>query len=77
MKQYRFTTKSTSLLPYVGNEFKQAPKEPIEPKVYEEKVMQIHGDVQRTFEQLSGNHDQKGAEIIGQTDCEGGACPIK
>jgi ribonucleoside-triphosphate reductase len=77
MHQYRFTTKSTSLLPYVGNEFKQAPKEPIDTKTYEKKVMQIHGDVQRVFNQLNDNHDQKGAEIIGQTDCEGGACPIK
>lgn len=77
MKQYRHTTKSTSLLPYVGNEFKQAPKEPIDKQTYEKKVMQIHGDVQQVFNQLNNNHDQKGAEIIGQTDCEGGACPIK
>ncbi|MFT8401215.1 MAG: ribonucleoside-triphosphate reductase, adenosylcobalamin-dependent [Lentilactobacillus diolivorans] len=77
MRQYRFTTKSTSLLPYAGNGFKQAPKEPIDEKTYESRVMEIHGNVETIFEKQNGNHDKKGVELVGQTDCEGGACPIK
>ena len=77
MRQYRFTTKSTSLLPYVGNEFKQAPKEPIDEKTYEDKVMEIHGDVATVFAKQNDNHDKKGIELVDQTDCAGGACPVK
>lgn len=77
MRQYRFTTKSTSLLPYVGNEFKQAPKEPIDEKTYEAKVMEIHGDVATVFAKQNDNHDKKGVELVDQTDCAGGACPVK
>lgn len=35
----------------------------------------ITDDVEEVFEKQ--NDDQKGLEIVGQTDCEGGACPIK
>src|SRR5699024_830944 len=45
MYQYRNTTKSTSLLPYSGGEFKQAPKEPIDKKIYQERESEIKGNV--------------------------------
>ncbi|ANZ59911.1 ribonucleoside-triphosphate reductase, adenosylcobalamin-dependent [Secundilactobacillus paracollinoides] len=77
MRQYRFVTKSTSLLPYAGDAFQQAPKEPIAKDVYEEKLTEIHGDVATVFAEQNGNHDQKDVELVGQTDCEGGACPIR
>ncbi|WZL14894.1 MAG: ribonucleoside-triphosphate reductase, adenosylcobalamin-dependent [Lactobacillus kefiranofaciens] len=75
LRQYRHTIKSTSLLPYYGGSFKQAPKEPIDKKTYEERADMISGDVEAVFE--AQNNDQKGLELVGQTDCEGGACPIK
>ncbi|WP_125713691.1 ribonucleoside-triphosphate reductase, adenosylcobalamin-dependent [Companilactobacillus kedongensis] len=77
MYQYRHTTKSTSLLPYSGGEFKQAPKEPIDKKVYQERESEINGDVAEEFAELTGNHDKKDLELVDQSDCESGACPIK
>lgn len=75
--QYRFNTKSTSLLPYSGAKFKQAPKEPITKAVYLEKLRAITDDVATVFEQQNGGRDQKDAALIGQSDCATGACPIK
>ena len=75
LRQYRHTIKSTSLLPYYGNSFKQAPKEPIDKQTYKETKDLISGDVEEVF--TKQNDDQKGLELVGQTDCESGACPIK
>lgn len=77
MYQYRNTTKSTSLLPYSGGEFKQAPKEPIDKKIYQERESEIKGNVAEEFSELSGDHDKKDLELVDQSDCESGACPIK
>lgn len=75
LHQYRHTIKSTSLLPYYGGSLKQAPKEPINKKTYEDRVAMITGDVKEVFE--NQNKDQKGLELVGQSDCAIGACPIK
>lgn len=75
LRQYRHIIKSTSLLPYYGGSLKQAPKEPINKEKYEEAANKIHGDVEAIF--MKQNDDQKDLEIVGQSDCEGGACPIK
>ncbi len=75
LHQYRHTIKSTSLLPYYGGSLKQAPKEPINKEKYEEKSAAITDNVETVF--MQQNNDKKGLEIVGQTDCEGGACPIK
>lgn len=81
--QYKDITKSTSLLPFSGHGYVQAPKEPISKEVYEQRVSEIKGDVHDIYEMI---HKIKGMdvaktekdfEIVGQTDCEGGACPIK
>lgn len=77
LTQYRHTTKSTSLLPYSGSGFKQAPKEPIDTKTYQAKCAEITGDVARVFEQQNNHHDQKDIELVDQSDCAGGACPIR
>lgn len=77
LNQYRFITKSTSLLPYSGANFKQAPKEPIGKKLFEQKSAEIKQDVQKTFERQNQDRDKEGFEIVGQEDCEGGACPVK
>lgn len=75
LKQYRFTTKSTSLLPYAGDAFEQAPKEPITKDTFEQRRSQITGDVKAIFEAM--NDDQKDVELVDQSDCAGGACPIR
>ncbi|MQS51859.1 ribonucleoside-triphosphate reductase, adenosylcobalamin-dependent [Companilactobacillus mishanensis] len=77
MRQYRHTTKSTSLLPYSGADFKQAPKEPIDKKTYLQKLSEIHGDVAEEFAKENDNHDKKDIELVDQSDCAGGACPIR
>lgn len=77
LMQYRNTIKSTSLLPYSGADFKQAPKEPIDANTYTEKCAEITADVAETFAAMTGNHDQKDIELVDQSDCAGGACPIR
>ncbi|MBC6350480.1 ribonucleoside-triphosphate reductase, adenosylcobalamin-dependent [Lactobacillus melliventris] len=74
-KQYRHVIKSTSLLPYYGGSLKQAPKEPIDKEKYEERKAEITGDVAQVFAEQ--NDDQKDLELVDQTDCESGACPVK
>lgn len=77
LRQYRHTIKSTSLLPYSGADFKQAPKEPIDAATYRQHRAQITGDVAEKFAELNGNHDQKDVELVDQSDCASGACPIR
>jgi len=77
MYQYRHVTKSTSLLPYSGADFKQAPKEPIDKKVYQEREAQVDENVAAVFAEQNNNHDKKGIELVDQSDCASGACPIK
>lgn len=75
LHQYRYAIKSTSLLPYYGGSLKQAPKEPISKEKYEKADNHITGNVEIVFEQT--NEDQKGLELVDQSDCDNGACPIK
>ena len=77
MRQYRHTTKSTSLLPYSGADFEQAPKEPISKETYLKKLSEIHGDVAEEFAKENDNHDKKDLDLVDQSDCAGGACPIR
>ncbi|MGQ2375333.1 ribonucleoside-triphosphate reductase, adenosylcobalamin-dependent [Companilactobacillus zhachilii] len=77
MYQYRHVTKSTSLLPYSGADFKQAPKEPIDKKVYQERESEVSEDVAAVFAKQNDNHDKKDIELVDQSDCESGACPIR
>ncbi len=76
LKQYRHTTKSTSMLPYSGGDLKQAPKEPIDAATYEARCAEISGDVEATFAQLHPQ-EQKDLVLVDQTDCESGACPVR
>ncbi len=76
LRQYRHTIKSTSLLPYAGDAFKQAPKQPISKAEYEAHVAKITADVQAVYAQMHAQ-EQKGLELVGQEDCASGACPIK
>lgn len=75
--QYRHTIKSTSLLPYSGADFEQAPKEPIDEATYNQKRAEISADVAVKFAEMTGHHDQKDVELVDQSDCASGACPIR
>ncbi|WP_334352260.1 ribonucleoside-triphosphate reductase, adenosylcobalamin-dependent [Companilactobacillus sp. HBUAS56257] len=77
MYQYRNVTKSTSLLPYTGSGFKQAPKEPINKEVYQERESEVNENVAEVFAEQTNNHDKKDIELVDQSDCAGGACPIR
>lgn len=77
LRQYRRAIKSTSLLPYIGAGFKQAPKEPIDKATYEDRKAAITGDVAAVFAAQNDNHDKKDIALVDQTDCAGGACPVK
>lgn len=74
--QYRNVIKSTSLLPYSGAGYKQAPKEPFGKDDYQQMRAQIHGNVALKFDELHPA-DVKDLELVDQTDCASGACPVK
>jgi hypothetical protein len=76
MKQYRHSIKSTSLLPYSGSDFKQAPKEPISKAVYEQHRAQITNNVKDVYDSLK-TMDKKDLDLLDQSDCIGGACPVR
>lgn len=81
--QYKDVTKSTSLLPFSGHGYEQAPKEPITKEIYEARKKKITGDIQEIFnliKKLQGMNvvsNEKDLELVGQDDCASGACPIK
>ncbi|GAY75622.1 ribonucleotide reductase of class II [Sporolactobacillus inulinus] len=76
LQQYRSRCKSTSLLPYSGHGFAQAPKEPISKAAYLERKAKIGADVAELYRTLRLK-EQKDLEIVDQSDCVGGACPVK
>jgi ribonucleoside-triphosphate reductase (thioredoxin) len=80
--QYKDVTKSTSLLPFSGHGYQQAPKEPISKEVYDERIKAIKGNVQEIYELIKKIQEmnvasEKDLELVDQQDCAGGACPIK
>lgn len=77
-RQYRNSCKSTSLLPYSGHGFVQAPKEPISREKYIEIKAGIKGSVQAIYQAMNQElNEQKDLEIVDQTDCISGACPVR
>ncbi|MCI1984319.1 MAG: ribonucleoside-triphosphate reductase, adenosylcobalamin-dependent [Bifidobacteriaceae bacterium] len=77
LSAYAGSIKSTSMLPYTGAGFKQAPKEPISEEVYLEKLGMIRDTPQKAFARINGNRDESNLELVDQTDCVGGACPVR
>lgn len=77
LSAYAGSIKSTSMLPYTGAGFKQAPKEPISEEVYLEKLGQIRDTPQAAFARINGRHDMNDLELVDQSDCIGGACPVR
>jgi adenosylcobalamin-dependent ribonucleoside-triphosphate reductase len=77
LSAYAGSIKSTSMLPYTGSGFKQAPKEPISEEVYLEKLNMIRDTPQKAFARINGNKDESNLELVDQSDCIGGACPVR
>ncbi|MCI1881249.1 MAG: ribonucleoside-triphosphate reductase, adenosylcobalamin-dependent [Sporolactobacillus sp.] len=78
LRQYRPFCKSTSLLPYSGHGFVQAPKEPISEDRYRNIKAKITGNIEDIYHALSSErHEQQDLELVGQSDCATGACPVK
>ncbi|WP_076459830.1 ribonucleoside-triphosphate reductase, adenosylcobalamin-dependent [Limosilactobacillus caccae] len=75
LKQYRSKIKSTSLLPYYGGALQQAPKEPIDKQTYEKRQAMISDDVMKVF--AAQQEQDKALDLVDQSDCAGGACPIR
>lgn len=71
LRKYKF--KSTSLLPYFGHGYAQAPNEPISEQLYKEKLAQIkYWPTEKDLVK-----DKKDIDLIGTDECASGACPIK
>lgn len=78
--QYKDVTKSTSLLPFSGHGYVQAPKEPIDEETYNQRIATVNQDVQGVYKMLQGMaamQESKDLELVGQDDCATGACPVK
>lgn len=77
LKHYGNLIKSTSLLPYTGHGYVQAPWEPIEKEEYERRVAQIKIKPEEVYRLM----DEAGISILGDegldSDCIGGACPVR
>ncbi|ETY72459.1 ribonucleoside-triphosphate reductase [Lactiplantibacillus fabifermentans T30PCM01] len=76
LAKYRNAIKSTSLLPYAGDAFEQAPKQPITKTEYKACLTKITDDVEMVYAREHGLENQD-LEIVGQQDCVDGSCPIK
>lgn len=74
LKQYLNGIKSTSLLPYYGGSLKQAPKEPITKEFFVKRQAEITGNVIDVF---NAQQQDKALDLVDQSDCAGGACPIR
>lgn len=77
LSAYAGQIKSTSMLPYTGAGFKQAPKEPITEEVYLERLKEIHGTPQEEFARINNSHDVEDLMLVDAADCATGACPIR
>ena len=75
LKAYNNRIKSTSLLPYSGHGYVQAPWEPITKEKYEEMMKTIVADPKDVYHLFDLTVEPK--EDLLDSDCVGGACPIK
>jgi ribonucleoside-triphosphate reductase len=75
LKAYNNKIKSTSLLPYSGHGYVQAPWEPITQEEYERRVSELVAkpeEIQHLFDLTVEPKDD-----LLDSDCIGGACPVK
>lgn len=74
LSAYAGKIKSTSLLQYVDGGYAQMPKEAIGEERYEAMQEAISADPEAAFGDAI---EEAQLEIVGQSDCAGGACPVR
>ena len=74
LSAYAGKIKSTSLLEYVDGGYAQMPKEAVGEEKYEAMERAITADPEAAFGDAG---EEAQMEIVGQSDCAGGACPVR
>ena len=79
LTQYRMRIKSTSLLPYSGHGYVQAPYEPTSEAVWEEKTAARRFKPEELYHTLIGKGDFTDREmtLTEALECASGSCPIR
>ncbi|NGQ94488.1 ribonucleoside-triphosphate reductase, adenosylcobalamin-dependent [Brevibacillus sp. SYP-B805] len=79
LKQYRMRIKSTSLLPYSGHGYQQAPYEPTTQEEYEARLADIKMPIEQYYRRLREMRKIQDTEmtLAEAAECVGGACPIR
>lgn len=75
LKAYNNRIKSTSLLPYSGHGYVQAPWEPITKEEYERRVAELKATPEEMYKLIPIVVEAE--EEVLDSDCLGGGCPIK
>jgi adenosylcobalamin-dependent ribonucleoside-triphosphate reductase len=75
LKAYNNKIKSTSLLPYSGHGYVQAPWEPISKEEYERRVAEMKMTIEEAYALIPLEFEAE--EEILDSDCASGACPAK
>lgn len=74
LKAYGNKIKSTSLLPYAGHGYVQAPWEPIDREEYERRVQELKMSLDEAYKTISLTEEI--GEVI-EEGCASGACPVR
>jgi adenosylcobalamin-dependent ribonucleoside-triphosphate reductase len=79
LEQYRMRIKSTSLLPYSGHGYIQAPYEPTSKETWEAMNKKIHMKPHDLYNLLmaSGDFEDNEMSLAEMVECQGGHCPTR
>jgi len=77
LKAYNNRIKSTSLLPYSGHGYVQAPWEPITKEEYEKRVAQMVATPEEMYMKMELPVRTENDDDLLDAECAGGACPTK
>lgn len=79
LEQYRMRIKSTSLLPYSGHGYVQAPYEPTTKEEWEANMKRIHMKPHELYNILmpKGEFEDRQMDLAEAVECAGGHCPTK
>ncbi len=77
LKAYNNRIKSTSLLPYSGHGYVQAPWEPITKEEYEKRVAQMVATPEEMYMKMELPVRTENDDDLLDSECIGGACPAK
>ncbi len=72
---YNNKIKSTSLLPYAGSGYVQAPWEPISKEEYERRIGELKMSIEEAYKLIPITFEAEDEML--DSDCQGGACPTK